>query len=168
MLTVATSLQQLNWAQLMALYEEGNRENGEDLYPDCPPEQQLFLAEQDFYDYLRGEFFSQPGDLYCLWTVDGIYVSALRLQKYQDGLLLEALETHPGHRGRGYATALLQTVLRQIPDQVYSHVAKDNAPSLRLHEKCGFRVCEDTALVDGSYSNRFLTLVREKQSLPCA
>ncbi len=167
MLTVATSLQQLNWAQLMALYEEGNRENGEDLYPDCPPEQQLFLAEQDFYDYLRGEFFSQPGDRYCLWTVDGIYVSALRLQNYQDGLLLEALETHPGHRGRGYAKRLIRAVLETVEGQrVYSHISPRNGPSLAVHKACGFqKILSHSVYADGSVNSRCHTYRYEKPTL---
>ncbi len=164
MLTVATSLRQLNWAQLMALYEEGNRENGEDLYPNRPPEQQLFLAEQDFYDYLRGEFFSQPGDRYCLWTVDGTYVSALRLQNYQDGLLLEALETHPGHRGRGYAKRLIRAVLETVEGQrVYSHISPRNGPSLAVHKACGFeKILNHSVYADGSVNSRCHTYRYEK------
>lgn len=164
MLTVATSLRQLNWAQLMALYEEGNRENGEDLYPDRPPEQQLFLAEQDFYDYLRGEFFSQPGDRYCLWTVDGTYVSALRLQNYQDGLLLEALETHPNYRGEGYAKRLIRAVLETVEGQrVYSHISPRNGPSLAVHKACGFqKILNHSVYADGSVNSRCHTYRYEK------
>ena len=166
MLTVATSLRQLNWAQLMALYEEGNRENGEDLYPDCPLEQQLFLAEQDFYDYLKTGFFTQPGDRYCLWTVDGIYVSTLRLQNYQDGLLLEALETHPGHRGRGYAKKLVAAVLEGVHEKVYSHISPRNGPSLAVHKACGFqKILSHSVYADGSVNSRCHTYRYEKPTL---
>ena len=124
MLMIATSLRQLNWSQLMALYEEGNRENGKDLYPHLSAGQQLLHAEQDFYDYLKNGFFIQPGDRYCLWSEAGIYVSALRLERYQDGLLLEALETHPAYRGRGYAKKLVAAVLERVDEKVYSHISR--------------------------------------------
>lgn len=164
MLTVAISLRQLNWAQLMALYEEGNRENGEELYPEEGHDQQLFLAEQDFYDYLSTGFFTQPDDRYCLWVVDGIYVSALRLQRYQDGLLLEALETHPGYRGRGYAKRLIKAVLETVEEQrVYSHISPHNGPSLAVHKACGFqKLLNHSVYADGSVNARCHTYRYEK------
>ena len=166
MLTVATSLRQLNWSQLMALYEEGNRENGADLYPEEGSDQQLFLAEQDFYDYLREAFFSLPGDRYCLWVENGIYVSALRLQNYQDGLLLEALETHPDYRGRGYAKKLVAAVLEGVNGKVYSHISPRNGASLAVHKACGFvKMMNHSVYADGSVNSRCHTYRYEKPTL---
>ena len=163
MLIIANSLRQLDFGQLMALYEEGNRENGEDLYPDIPAGQQLLRAEQDFYDYLRSGFFTQPGDCYCLWIENGIYVSALRLEPYQDGLLLEALETHPQHRGRGFAKKLIRAVLDGVDERVYSHISPRNGPSLAVHRACGFRKILDHAVyADGSVNSRCHTYRYEK------
>ena len=166
MLCVVTSLRQVQWGQLMALYEEGNRENGEDLYPDLPPYQQLQQAEQDFYDYLRSDFFTEPGDRYCLWTENGIYVSALRLQRYRDGLLLEALETHPEHRCQGYAKRLIRAVLDGVTEPVYSHISPRNTPSLAVHRACGFqKVLEYSVYADGSVNSRCHTYRYEKPTL---
>lgn len=163
MLIIVNSLRQLDFGQLMALYEEGNRENGEDLYPDLPAGQQLLRAEQDFYDYLRSGFFTQPGDRYCLWIENGIYVSALRLEPYQDGLLLEALETHPQHRGRGFAKKLIRAVLDGVDERVYSHISPRNGPSLAVHRACGFRKILDHAVyADGSVNSRCHTYRYEK------
>ena len=166
MLNIVNSLRQLDFGQLMALYEEGNRENGEDLYPDLPAGQQLLRAEQDFYDYLRSGFFTQPGDRYCLWIENGIYVSALRLEPYQDGLLLEALETHPQHRGRGFAKKLIRAVLDGVDERVYSHISPRNGPSLAVHRACGFRKILDHAVyADGSVNSRCHTYRYEKPTL---
>lgn len=163
MLIIVNSLRQLDFGQLMALYEEGNRENGEDLYPDLPAGQQLLRAEQDFYDYLCSGFFTQPGDRYCLWIENGIYVSALRLEPYQDGLLLEALETHPQHRGRGHAKKLIRAVLDGVDERVYSHISPRNGPSLAVHRACGFRKILDHAVyADGSVNSRCHTYRYEK------
>ena len=166
MLLVVDSLKQLEWSKLMALYEEGNRENGEDLYPDLPAGQQLLRAEQDFYSYLQTGFFTQPGDLYCIWEENGAYVSALRLQRYADGLLLEALETHPLHRRQGYARRLITAVLGRFqPEKLYSHISHRNAPSIAIHQKCGFRKISDLACyADGSVNSHCGTYLYETKN----
>lgn len=90
----------------------------------------------------------------------GEYISALRLEPYKDGLLLEALETAPRHRRKGYGYQLLKAVLNAFPDRkIYSHVSKRNVPSLAIHEKCGFRKISDAAAyIDGSVNERAVTL----------
>ena len=160
MLVIAESLRSLNFGQLMEVYEEGNLENGAEFWPDLPQAQQLLNAEQDFYQYLKECFFSTDGAFYALWVANGAYVSALRLEPYQDGLLLEALETAPQHRGRGYATALITAVMQTVGDtKVYSHVSKRNTASLRTHEKCGFhRILDHAVYADGSVLTTSCTL----------
>ena len=93
MLKLATRMRELNFYALMDVYREGNEENGAAAYPRADEAEQLLLAEQDFYQYLRESFFQTEGAFYAVWTEKGYYVSALRLEPYQDGLLLEALET---------------------------------------------------------------------------
>ena len=152
MLKIAEKLNELDFGQLMAVYEEGNLENGAELWPELSQGQQILRAEQDFYQYLRECFFATEGAIYALWVIDGQYVSALRLEPYQDGLLLEALETAPEHRHKGYASKLIRAVLEWVGNQkVYSHVSKRNAASLRTHEKSGFhRILEHAVYADGS------------------
>lgn len=163
MLLVFDSLRKLDFSALMALYEEGNRENGAEEYPHLPAGQQLLRAEQDFYEYLSTGFFTQPGDRYCIWEENGAYISALRLQQFQDGLLLEALETHLQHRGRGYAEKLIRAVLEQLrPPKIYSHIGHRNAPSIAVHQKCGFRKIADLArYADGSVNSHCGTYLFE-------
>ena len=159
MLHMARSMRELDFSALMAVYIEGNRENAAEKYPELPEGQGLLQAEQDFYQYLREVFFRTPGGCYAIWQEDGRYVSALRLEPYKDGLLLEALETAPEQRRKGYAEMLLRTAL---PGQgkIYSHVHKRNIPSLRIHEKCGFRrISENAVYIDGSVNNLCLTLL---------
>lgn len=160
MLKFYSRLTQLRFGDLMAVYEEGNRENGAECYPNLPPEQQLQLAEQDFYGYLHDVFFSTEGAVYAVWEIGGQYVSALRLEPYRDGLLLAALETKPSERGRGYAKALVRQVLREKGGEViYSHVSHKNTPSIRVHQACGFEKISDTAVyLDGSVNSRCMTL----------
>ena len=163
MLLVARKLKELSFGKLMEVYAEGNLDNGQELWPDEPPFRQQMLAEQDFYDYLRQVFFITPGAVYAIWQLDDTYVSALRLEPYRDGMLLEALETTPEHRRKGYGKALVNAVLEKWPEvRVYSHVAKGNEASLRTHENCGFRKVLDYAVyVDGSVRHNAVTLCRE-------
>ena len=160
MLVIAKSLGALNFGQLMEVYGQSNQENGAEFWPDLPEGQRALQAEQGFYQYLRECFFLTEGAFYAIWCADGKYVSALRLEPYQDGLLLEALETAPDHRRKGYATALIIAVMETVGDRkVYSHVSKRNVASLKTHAKCGFhRILEHAVYADGSVLTNSCTL----------
>ncbi len=120
-------------------------------------------AQQELYQYLRQGFFTQPEDCCCLWVQSGEPVCALRLQGYKDGLLLEALETAPTHRRKGYARALVSAVLAEHPGKkLYVHIANDNRASIALHLGCGFRKISDMArFADGSVTSRAGTYLYE-------
>lgn len=159
MLVLADKLNKLNFAQLMEVYAEGNEENGEDMWPELNREQRLLRAEQAFYQYLAEVFFPVPGAVYAIWEENGTYVSALRLEPYEDGLLLEALETAPQYRCRGYGEKLIRAVQDAFPQKIYSHVSKRNVPSLAIHKKCGFQQVLDYAkYIDGSVARNAVTL----------
>ena len=159
MLILAHRLRELRFGELMKVYIEGNQEKAELNYSQEPAGASLRLAEEDFYRYLRDCFFRIPGAVYAVWEEQGSYVSGLRLDPYRKGMLLTALETAPLERRKGYAARLLGAVLEQAEGPVFSHVAKDNLPSLKLHEKLGFRKIQDTALyLDGSVDSRACTL----------
>lgn len=164
MLTVVRSLRHLRFSDLMTVYAEGNRENGEEFYHHLPPEEQILQAEQDFYAYLSDCFFRTAGAAYYIWSKNGRYVSALRLEPYQDGLLLEALETHPDYRGRGYAKALILAALAETEcEKIYVHISRRNVPSIVAHTACGFQKILDHAVyADGSVNHYTDTYLYEK------
>lgn len=157
MLFVARRLRDLDFGKLMAVYIEGNREKANAF---LDPSEGLFQAEQDFYRYLQQVFFAAEGAFYAVWLENGTYCSALRLEPYRDGLLLEALETTPELRRRGYCAKLLRAV-QQMPEcnVIYSHVSKSNIPSLCVHQLCGFEKMLDYAsYLDGSVGWNAVTL----------
>lgn len=167
MLLIARKMNEFSFSQLMKVYLDANREHGKALAPEENEDRQLHLSEEDFYAYLHDSFFTHPGAVYCIWEEGGSYVSALRLEPYQEGVLLEALETAPAQRRKGYAVALIQAVLgwleRQGSVRVYSHVDKKNEPSRRTHQRCGFRIHRDyAAFIDGSVNRRTDTWLYEK------
>lgn len=156
-------MSELNTEQLLRVYRQTILEQGLANYPDLSRAQQIVRGESDFLSYLREDFFPLRGAFYCLWIVNNRYVSALRFEPYRDGLLLEALETEPDERERGYAFALVSDVLSFLKNSdftvVYSHIAKKNNSSIRLHQKCGFqRISDSATLINGSVSNRFCTM----------
>ena len=166
MLLICDRLSQIRFGQLMQVYAEGTAENGAEFYPRLSPNEQILRAEQDFYASLQSGFFIQPGDLYCIWEENGVYISALRLQSHQDGLLMEALETHPLYRRRGYAKKLINSVLGELrPKRVYSHIGHQNIASQATHLSCGFMKISDHArYADGSVNSRCGTYLYEKNA----
>ena len=163
MVIIARSLKELEFSKLMAVYAEGNLEAGRDRWPEEPEYRRQLLAEQDFYNYLSQVFFRTVDAVYLVWQERGEYVSALRLEPYRDGLLLEALETDPAYRRKGYAGLLVRETLARFGGaKIYSHVAKKNAPSRRTHEACGFRKILDHAVyADGSVLHSSVTYCYE-------
>jgi len=159
MLLWITKISQLSFFSLMRVYEEGNMEKAAELSPENPSEV-LIEIEQEFYQYLKECFFQLENAVYAVWVDQGEYVSALRLEPYQDGWLISALETAPGHRRKGYAAKLLSESLRRIKGTVYSHVHKRNLPSSKLHTAIGFQKMMDYAVyLDGSVNSACNTLV---------
>lgn len=160
MLQVVNRFSQLDFFALMDVYQEGNAENAEDLWPDLPEGQRLLQAEQEFCAYLKDVFFTTEGAVYCVWLYENTYASALRLEPYKDGWLLEALETHPDLRRRGFAKQLISSVqtLGNF-DVIYAHVHKRNVPSLAAHRACGFqRIREMAVYIDGSVNHNACTM----------
>lgn len=162
-LIIAKSLKELSFSQLMQVYAEGNLENGREFWPDETEQRQMMLAEQEFYNYLSQVFFHTEDAVYMVWEEQGKYVSALRLEPYRDGLLLEALETAPSERSKGYAGMLIRAALEQYGDKkIYSHISKGNIASRRTHEACGFQKILDHAVyADGSVLHSSVTYCHE-------
>lgn len=145
------------------MYTEGNAENAEEFYPQEEKRTAILRAEDDFYQYLCQVFFRTKGALYAIWEEKGRYVSALRLEPYRDGLLLEALETRPDCRRQGFARKLMDAVLLLVQQQgsgpVYSHIHKRNTASLQIHLSSGFkRISEQAVYIDGSVTDRSCTM----------
>ena len=160
MLRTIHTMEELDISGWMEVYREGHEENGAYFYPDEPPERALHLAEEDSRRFLEG-FFQIPGAQYWIWEEEGRYVSCLRLKPDRDGLLLEALETRPDCRRRGFCKQLILSVLSHLPrgTKIYSEISKENLPSLAIHRVCGFSQVLDYGLQeDGSKADHCVTM----------
>ena len=162
MLKIIHKFRELPIKDMLWIYAEGIQENGKVQYKALSENEQILSAEQDMYDFLR-MFMREESNFYALWGSAGRYVSALRMEPYQDGYLLEALETAPDVRGRGYAKALVQETLGYLKSvdnlPVYSHINKNNLQSLAVHCACGFeRILEHAVYIDGSIMHNCCTM----------
>ncbi len=158
-------MKDLDFDKLMDVYQETLIESATDLYAKLDHKEALLQARQDFYQYLQQIFFPTDGAFYVIYSVEANYYSAVRFEPYKDGLLLEAVETAPLHRRKGYARMLIQEAFLHIQEsgvkKVYSHVSKNNIASIRLHTDCGFVKISDSAVyIDGDVSNRSFTFCR--------
>lgn len=140
MLRICQNFHQLRFGELVEVYGE-HLGKGD-----------FLQAQQEFYAYLRQEFFTGAGDRYYIWEEDGRYICALRLQSFADGLLLEGLETRPDYRRQGYGEKLIRAVQQTTGGQrIYSHISPQNTASIALHKACGFQKINDLArYADGS------------------
>ena len=164
MLKIIKSISELNTEQFLSVLSVSIRKNGREFYGYLSEKQQVNLAEVDLLSYLRDDFFRQRNAFCAAWVVDGKYRSVLRMEPYRDGILLHGLETAPDARKMGYAFSLITEIaayLRQYQyENVYSHISKQNLPSLRLHEKCGFQIISDSATyIDGTVTQNSYTML---------
>lgn len=154
MLKIIERLSELDIRQLMEVYIESNTRAGKREYAFEPKNLQILYAEQDFYNYLT-LYFSAQDSIYAVWEHQGRYVSALRLERCCDGLLITALETAPEARQKGYAKTLVRAVKDWIaqnrPQNLYAHIDRNNHASVCVHETCGFeRISQHAEYLDGS------------------
>ena len=156
------NISQICFSELMRVYEEGNVDNAKIRYSNMDANAAVLQVEQDFYAYLEEVFFAAKDAKYYVLSENEKYLAALRIEPFENGVLLEGLETRPGFRCCGFAKQLVGRMLSEVDCPVYSHVMKDNFPSLRTHYSCGFEKYSDTAnMINGSINRDCFTLIRK-------
>lgn len=149
MLIKITSYDSLDTRKLMDIYAESNIENVDYFYPNTADKTAaLALVEEGFLKFLKTDFFVQPNSTYYILEEEGSWVSALRLSLVENHdcsrYYIEALETRPESRHKGYASKLLEEVIETLkhegPFILCDCVSKHNELSLKTHVKCGFQI----------------------------
>ncbi|MBK1810752.1 GNAT family N-acetyltransferase [Clostridium sp. YIM B02505] len=166
MLLNVKRLSQVEARKLMMVYEESNVGNNKCFFPDNKDISKGKKAEEEkFLDYLSNDFFKLDNSVLYVWEEDKIWVSALRLYKINEKLyFLEALETHPGYRRKGYGKKLIDNLIEELKQNgnfiLKSYVYENNIASLNTHLRCGFVEEEDRAFdyVDESYVDNSISL----------
>ena len=132
------------------IYIEGSMENAREKYPDAADLSTAIKEEEaSFVDFLQ-DFFSHPENAYYVLEEDHMPVSAARLSKIDNFYYLEALETSPNYRKKGYASRLLTEIISFLHKQgsvdIRDCVSKTNTASLATHKKCGFQIAEENGI----------------------
>jgi len=152
MILEITSMQDLDQRRLMDIYSEGNLENTDFFYPEIEDKKlAVEKVEADFLNYIDSKFFAAENNTYVVLKKEDIWVSALRLYQIKDGFYyIEALETRPEFRKKGYASELLDGVISTFKQrgtfQLCDCVSKKNIASLKTHEKVGFEIISEVGI----------------------
>lgn len=150
MIVEITEYFKVDTRKLMDVYSESNYENTNYFYPEESDKGvAVKKVEVDFLDFLKTNFFNKTAATYWILEINGVWISALRTCKIQEGLYyLEALETRPDYRQKGYGTILLSSVANSLkkdgPFRLCSCVSKKNIASLKTHKKSGFKIVSET------------------------
>lgn len=146
-----TKYEMLDERKLMDIYAESNLLNTE---WKCPEELDKNLAvqnvEEGFLKFLREDFFNHDEATYWVLEKGESWVCALRTCKIECGsYYLEALETIPEERKKGYAVELIKSVIASLKQKgalhLYDCINKKNTASLNTHKKCGFQIIAEDA-----------------------
>lgn len=168
MILEINAFHQVNSRKLMDIYGESNRENTSYFYPEIADiNEALAKVECDYLHYIETDFLANHQNRYIILDHDGIWVCGLRLCQIDDSLYyIEALETHPEHRNKGYCAELLSGVIDRLKQRgqytIRDCVGKENMVSLQIHQKVGFVIYSDTGydylhneIDPGSYGLQF-------------
>ncbi len=146
MILEINTFDQVDERKLMDVYQESNTENTHYFYPDLSNQDEaLQKVECDYLSYIENDFLANRKNRYMILEHDGIWVCALRLYCVNDKLYyIEALETHPAYRRKGYATQLLAGMINLLKERgaytIRDCVDKKNTASLVTHQKAGFMI----------------------------
>ncbi len=127
------------------------------------------IKKEEFYfvEKFLGKFMSKNENTYYVLEENNKWVSALRLTKFEDFYYMEALETAPEYRKKGYACKLIQEVIRYLGEGVVirSNVRKTNTASLVTHKKCGFVIEEEDGFnpISGVRSDRLYGMLYSEE-----
>ncbi|OGN87268.1 MAG: hypothetical protein A2158_02650 [Chloroflexi bacterium RBG_13_46_14] len=129
-------------SELFNFYFTGLSEEARNLFPPYP----LFSPPVNSADELAGRIrdWGKEKD----WTVfklvkDDVIIGVCLLKRWETYRPTSGLAVHEEFRNKGLGV-LLQTIVNEQAvllglKMVYATVAPDNAASLRIHEKCGFK-----------------------------
>ena len=149
MLLRITRYSDVDERKLMEVYSESNYENTEYFFPEeTDKNTAVRQVEAGFLDFLKNEFFKAPDASVWVWEENGSWLCALRTCRVRPGLhYLEALETRPDQRRKGYASLLLANVEEALKKEgsfrLCDCVSKKNTAAVKVHEKCGFRIVSE-------------------------
>lgn len=152
-----------------SVYSEASYEIAKDKYPEIEDLSKAIQEEEQYFvEKFLGKFMSKNVNTYYVWEENSEWVSALRLTKLDGFYFMEALETTPEHRRKGYASELIKVLIQKLEEDesvvIRSNVRKSNLASLSTHQKCGFIIEEEngTNHISGEQKDCFYGMLYKK------
>lgn len=133
------------------VYFEASFEIAKEKHPNLSDLTEAIREEEHYFvEKFLNKFFSKNENVYYVLEEEDKWVSALRLTKLDGFYYLEALETAPNQRKKGYASKLICEVIKLIEKNeqavIRSNVNKTNYASLATHKKCGFVIEKENGI----------------------
>ncbi len=153
-LIVFDSFNEVNADEFLKIYKESSMDNSVRWYPALNAKDALKKYEAGYLEYMQNEFFINGRRLFVL-ADKAHYYCALRMTELSSGkYYLEALETNPAFRKKGFGKELILQTEKLLKEQnseltIISHVEKDNVASLNTHFSAGFKITADYYIEDG-------------------
>ena len=142
-----SNFEDLDFTNLMGVYEESNFENSIELYPNIDKVEALNKVILNFKNFLEKDFFKRNKAEYFIRLNDKVedgniqYISAARVHRLEDNnILIESMETKKEYRNRGFAKSILRSIVEAFDeDTVFiSKISEKNKASIKTHESLGF------------------------------
>ncbi len=142
------SMDEVNINEFLEIFKESSKENALEWYPESTAEEALEKYENGFLEYMRDTFWKEKGAL-ALLSWKGRYVSSLRLYtKDENTFLMEALETKPDCRKKGFASEIIRRTISCLEEkydriELISYTGKHNIASQHTHAAAGMKNIRD-------------------------
>lgn len=152
------------------IYIEASYEIAKEKYPELEDLTEAIREEEYYFvEKFLGKFLSKHENTYYVLEEEGQWVCALRLTKLDGFYYMEALETAPEQRQKGYASKLIKEVIKFVKQNgetsIRSNVNKTNDASLATHKKCGFEIVEENGInyISGEQRNNVYGMLYSEQ-----
>lgn len=123
----------------------------------------------DYKNFLQA-FIAKDNQLVIVENYKGVWVSGLRAIKTSPvHWHIEAVETRPDCRQRGYGKLLMQHTIEYLSNtgmkSMDCAIAKNNIASQKLHEKVGFVCSNKSPIYNGQIAKNIQIYLYEKRDL---
>lgn len=132
------------------VYIEGCYEIAKDKCSDKDKLAEAIEREKKYYANYLEHFFDNDNNDYYVLEDNNHWISAARITTSKECYYLEALETNPENRMKGFGEKLLLGIISSLEENgniiLRCNVGKNNIASYRLHRKCGFIIENENGL----------------------
>lgn len=128
-------MRETDWDQVKEIYQQGMDTNLATFQTECPSYEEF---DKSHLEDCR--FVAVDGDIVVGWTA----LTAVSNRCVYRGVAEVSIYVRDSYKGKQIGTQLLNHLIAKSEEYgiwtLQSGIMEDNLPSIRLHEKCGFRM----------------------------